>query len=1131
MQPPVSHCVSGSPHPIPPGRRNLHHPTRPDRAVRRKHSILQRRTRRSSSSGKPSGITKRLEVVQTFQVGTESPSCGGQGVPKQRSREQKRSKVASKLSSPNMADPSPPANGVKAGEADIQTIQTTDAALQIVGTAPKSSSQQRPKSAHCDFRESRRWARSNAEWIDKGDADIQRTLNHRRISEDLLRSLPLPIASLASETEQQSHHRRISSDEESLGQDHNLNCLGRSLSTGNWLNNRRDTAYRKIQIYHQLGRFVRKITDTSNWASKEPTASLNEPEEPKENDSLAQAALKTKPNNPSTRRVAKLSKKPGMDNIRAQKEATDKTQEKSTKLNADAIINLNATEDTPKQLQNIPALREQDIEETKRRSADLREVLSEYQSDRHGNLLPEINMDAIGDISPSAHQNHEQHAASAAAAEPRYSSEQLRSLDSVENSAWKTSNPSSSKSLPNTSLSPPQPGPRISSKHGAANSSPVRCVDGSPLAGRSELSALAQGPHDGSPGSFGIAVVPPETIATKIQALAAHPHEQTKTDTLSAFGALPTKSTDTLTAITFDALGSSRPLTPSNLTDTKSVALKPTMRPTKLHSGFVSSGKTPGEAPNRPLPDLPEVPSPESSEKVRPDAGSRASSQFRRSLLRMSTQPGHRRRTSSLASIASLDEMLQGSSSPHGSPQRRPGSVKQSGSVRSSSQKRSSDLSNPTDATGPDVASVEKSTEVRSPDLGQSHGIAASAPPHDKRDHLSRDQRIHDKRLEDIASARARRVKKTTREGYQSIREEPAAEDFPTPPSSRPPSRATVDRQKSDPISRAPTANISTAYLPKSAGLQRSQAEHIFLAPHTVSLARHVQASHISGATSRTCSVSPVSGPTPMRVSVPISSVIDPTEKCLGPKSKHSHASLHSNATIANSQTVHGTQTPPLSESSTPSSDEDGTGVVGVTTANKTKMQKRLHLSASDLAAMVADIHAMRGQLDAQMRKLQTQSKQIHAIEMQKLRMVDAVNALVAVVSETSTVVPVSSGRHERQAMLTSMNPHLGSYSRKDRDSIASTSNTIVSAVSASSGSGASELTFITEPDPFTNGLESASPLGQESRHFNMDFDRMQELISLDRRQVDSGSNQEGKAKASMSKESGSSVGYVSIDA
>ena len=157
-------------------------------------------------------------------------------------------------------------------------------------------------------------------------------------------------------------------------------------------------------------------------------------------------------------------------------------------------------------------------------------------------------------------------------------------------------------------------------------------------------------------------------------------------------------------------------------------------------------------------------------------------------------------------------------------------------------------------------------------------------------------------------------------------------------------------------------------------------------------------------------------------------------------------------------------------------------------------MPKHLHLSASDLVAMVTDMHAMREELDAQMRKIQSQSKQIRAIEMQKVRMVDAVNALVAVVSEPVTVAPVGS---RKQVMETGVSTHLG---WRDRDSIASTSNTAASGDSASSESGSSDATFITEPDAVGNGVA-----GQDGMEFNMDFDRMQELIRLDRRKVGPG--------------------------
>ena len=1095
-------------------------------------------------------------MVQTFPAGSESPFCGGQGVPKHRSREQKRTKVASKLSLPNMANLSPPTNRVHAGEADIQKIQRTYTASQVV-ESPSKQSQQRPKSSHCDFRESRQWARSNAEWIDNGHAHIQHTLDRRRASEDLLQSQPVPTTSAASEAKPNSHHRRISSEAEPLAQAHNLNCLSRSLSTGNWLNLRGNTANRKLHVHHHFGRFVRRITDTSNWACKDPTASLTELEEPKESDRVAQAAPKPKSRKHSIICVAKLNKKPGMDKVRPQKEAADGSRGESNEVDADAIINLNAAEDTPKRLEQIPALREQDIEGTKRRSAELWEVLSECHSDRHGNLLPEINTDAIGDFS-GVPQQREQHAVSASTAdippdipghdaEPRYASEQIWGLDSIESTTWKTPNLGSERSVPNTPMLLPQPGPRISSRHGRAISSRVRCLDASPLARRTGVSAPIRSPREESLDSVAKAVAQPG-IATDIQQnLAAHLLKKSPVYSLSVFGAAPKKSTETLTTITIEALRNNTSGNPFILTDTDSVASKPSTRPTKLHSGFVSSGKAPGDAPNRPLPDLPEVPSPGSSERVRQDTGSRASSRSRISVRRLSTQPGVTRRTPSLISNNSSNGGLHMSSSPQSSPRRRSGSINKSGNVRSSSQKRSGDLAALKNAQDSNLASAEIIPGLISSDLSQSHDPIDLAQICEARDTTSRDQRIHNKRLRDVASARARRGKRELRRNHQSIQKDPAAEDFPPPPSSRPPSLASIDRQTSDPKSRPPTANIGAACLQSGTGLQTPRAEPAPLtldAPPTV---KHVQVSPTSRRTSRNRAVCPVPAPAPapapICTPVSISSVIETPKRRPLPKSKHRLVNLTSNATIPNSHSIHGTPTPPRSESSTPSSDEDGTGVVGATsTVNKTKAQKRLHLSTSDLAALIADMRAMREQLDGQMRQIKAQSKQIRTIEMQRLRMMEAVNALVAVVSEPikSAVVSVSSSSRRSEkggCALGGMNPYrlpeesYEAYGGPDKDSIASTINTVASARSASSGSRASDVTFITEPepDPFVNGVDSVGVLGPEIVEFKMDFDRMQELIRLDKRKVEW---REGKAKgARRNKSSGGAVGYLTIDA
>ena len=1072
-----------------------------------------------------------MEVIQTFQPGTESPSCGGQGVPKHCSRDQEQSRVVARLSAPKMTNPSPPANGAGARKADLQPISTTDAALKTEETPPKRS-RRRPKSAHCDFRESRRWAKSNAEWIDNDNANGQHKSNLRRASEDLLRSQPLPITSTTSENNPHTSHQRISSDSESLVQVHNINCLSRSLSTGNWLNIRGNTARRKIQVHHQLVGFVRKLTDTSHWASKEPTASHNEPEQQHDSKILALTAPKSKPTKTSNRRIAKLNKKPGMDNIRAQREAADNARERWDDRNADAVINLNTAEDTTKRSEQMLALREHDLEETKRISADLREVLSEYQSDRHGNLLPKINTDTIGDFGAVARQQHEQPVVSSPSAdfpgfavEPRYASEESRVVESVGGSTWKASNPSSDKSVLDKSTTPPQPGPRSSSKQGPMLSSTIRCVRESPLTGRSRLCAPGQSPGSEAADSVATVVIPGEGFATGNQELAAHTQSSSSNDPVSVFGSAPTKSTDTLTAITVEALGSNRPLMSSTLPEPERVLVKPCMRPAKLHSGYVALGKKPGDAPNRPLPDLPEVPSPGSSERLRRNADSRASSRSRSSVHGMPAQPGHNRRTSSLNSISSLNGILQETVSPQISPQQRSRSGRKPGSFRPSPQKRLDDMSILSNATGTDFPYGETISEVKHSGPGQRRDAAALDPLHNARDPASRDQRIHDKRLQDIASARARRGKREMRRDHQIIQEDPAAEDFPPPPSSRPPSRNAVNRQRSDAGICAPTADMSPTFSPNSAELQRLGGGDMSPPPGTPSLKSQGQEGRI---TNRSRGVSPVPTLGPSRAPIPVPAAIETSKIGPTPKSQHSHVSLRSNATKVSARSVHGTQTPPLSETSTPSSDEDGTGVVGGASANRAKIQKHLHLSHGDLAAMVVDMHGMREQLDAQRRQIHAQSKQLRAIEVQKLRMVDAVNALVAVVREPGVAVPVRSREHERQAIL----PHLGSFSWLDRDSIASTSNTVASASSGSSGSGsngsgASDATFITEPDPFGSGV--AGPLGQESVEFDMDFDRMQELIQLDKKKVDA---RGGRAKGpSRRRKGGGAVGYLSINA
>jgi hypothetical protein len=1020
------------------------------------------------------------------------------------------------ISSPIMTASSPPANGASTGEAEIQTIPRSAAAengLEQPGP--------RPKSAHNDLRESRQWAKDNAEWIGDDNRDNQRTLNRRRASENMLRSQPPLAAPVASNTEANPSDSRISSNAESLVRDHKISWLSRSINTGNRHSSRGSNPHRKLQVHQQLGRFVRKITDASNWASKEPTPSLNEPEEQSESDNFAQVAPNPKPGKVLTRRVSKLSKKPGMENIRAQRGDVERTPEKPSELNPDAIINLNTAENSPNRSRKIPALRKQDIEDVKKSSADLRDALSEYQSDRDGNLLPPINTDSLGDLNTGAQQKHQQHATSASATEPRHTPERLRGIDPSENTVGKTSNPGSNKSLRNPSLAP-QPGPRVSSRSGAATSSTAPRSDKTALVGHSPVPVSVQNPRSDLPDSNAMAVAPPRTAAPIDRMLAFNLQRQSPLDSLSIFGPAPTKSTDTLTAITFEALGNIQPLTTYKLPEIESVALKPSTS-AKLHSGFVSSGKAPGDAPNRPLPDLPKIPSSKSSERLRRGAGSSASSRSKRSVPRISTEPGRSGRTSS---IASLNEILQGKDSLHGSPQRRSRSAKESGSVRSSSQKRSDGVSNLADVTGAGLALGELSTELRSPTLNQSPDFLALLSTYYATDSATRDQRIHNKRLQDVASARARRNKMVIRGEHQSIQEGLVAEDFPRPPSSRPSSHATVARQKSGSKGRAPTANFGSVYLGNNAALQTFRHGHRSPTLASPSLTSNVQVQQISRATTSSPGASPIPSPALTSASVPILNVVEPTKKHLARKSKRSHVSLQSKATLTDSQNIHGTQTPPLSESSTPSSEECGASVVGATSAESIKVRNRPRLSTGDLAAMVEDMQVMKGQLDAQMRQIHEQSNQIRAIETQKARMVHALNALIAVATETATAVPINAQWGERAAIMGSRNENLLSDVRLNRDSLASTNNTLNSLLSTSRSSGYSEFTFITEPERFSNGLTSQQ--GHNALEFSMDFDRMQDLVRLDRSRTSLGYDREEKASRTMK---ANAFGHLRIEA
>ncbi len=435
MQASLQITPSRSPFSIPPRRRDLRRSTGSDRRVARKHNILYRGLRTPKSSKIPSDITKKLEVVQTFHGGPDSSNHSGQSAPKHRSRAQKRKQLKSRRSMPSMAH-SPSAQGrVGPVGAEHWAPQPSNATTTTTQVQPELF-EERPRSANWPFlRESTHWARFNAKYIDDGEEDTGfglRVGGPRLASEDLLRSQSSSAAPFRAGSEPKACEIHGLPDDKS---GRTLKCLHRPHNTRNWLGLRPNNITNnldsegvdnettpKVPVHQQVGRLMKKITDASNWAHKEPTASLREPGLSGESDVPMQTRPHSIQRKTSLRHITSLKERANnMHCFGAHHDTTASHKPDNVSQQNNEVINLNAAESNTKPPGKGRRPSRQDVEEENKRSVELSTVFTRHppHSEHYLDLstvLPDINTDAFRLSICDTRRNSEQQAPSAAAA-------------------------------------------------------------------------------------------------------------------------------------------------------------------------------------------------------------------------------------------------------------------------------------------------------------------------------------------------------------------------------------------------------------------------------------------------------------------------------------------------------------------------------------------------------------------------------------------------------------------------------------------------------------------------------------------------------------------------------------------
>ena len=655
------------------------------------------------------------------------------------------------------------------------TVETVPKGREI---APNSSQQQKPLASGLpNLQEHPHWRKNNPWYTDPG----KRTTNSQRPlvrkSCDLLRPLPESGEETPPDIRSPFPGPRPSLDEDSISRTQKYSCLG--------------TVNGNVYL-HKAGHAVKKIVDVSNWAVKEPTASLVDTEASKPTDpprdstralflrSVSQKAVKT------FRRSTEAERKMAQSSP-ASLQGNHVIREVNESKHPESAIRTSR----PSQVDHTVSQHE--VDEVQRQSAELQRAMTEYQSSSfQGNLerevspdtpdgqnelgrkLPDINKDSLGDLFSQGQKDDAQHERATTSPE-RVNFRKNKGFSNLSrhqegNTAWKTSNPShrSQKPLPAIPMFPVQV--RSSSKQGTVTFNPAPHLDAGPSDGRFKASIPSLEAQAGNDGDVFMTRPLDTNREGKEQA-------SPKSPTMSAtFSLSHARSAEALsvTLSVIEAESQSNSQTPVDYPTRSS------SKPRILHSAQLSLGKAPGDPPTGPLPDVPEnIDSPDAVERVREGAGSRASTRSKRSSRNI-------RSHSSLTEQAAIYPTLGVSEVNQGSPRRQCNSPHKANSVRSLSSGRVPVLNE-----GGGI------TPRPAPSIPSGHPMAYPA---------SRQEKVHARKYQDTAPIRAKHGNRRIKGDHESIQEEATAEEgptilpqhFPQPPSSRPASRAPSTRRRVD---------------------------------------------------------------------------------------------------------------------------------------------------------------------------------------------------------------------------------------------------------------------------------------------------------------------------------------------
>ena len=487
-----------------------------------------------------------------------------------------------------------------------------------------------------------------------------------------------------------------------------------------------------------------------------------------------------------------------------------------------------------------------------------------------------------------------------------------------------------SPQAPNPPASPPRPGPRTSSRGLAKATNAARRVElrfptqqeqatWSP----SQASRPIQQTRDGK----NTPVITALTVGESSHQATQHLRGQKSSEGLSFSASAPTNSTSTLEGIE-SQVRYSNSLSTSSLdhtaqdSDTTRWGLQ---RSHNVTSPVAHSAKAPSDPPMDALPELPEFAGIIDEEAglgdchpllIRPSSRPRLHQPARHHLHNPSM-------VSTLSEASSITTVRAGSLSPKYRHYQDGSSPRRANSLRSTVSHRR-------------MPAVDTTPEVNQYNLGSSRDLRSSASIHSQESVLSasgtkitrysdineRTQRVHHLRHRDVASERQRKKKLRKVDEQEVMNPAPIPEDFPHPPSfpsTRPSSRQSSRRssyqqaQPSSPLRRTTTSNDLRGQISRSNIIVLADSN-----PHT----EKFSASTVTP-TASMHSLRRTVSPAPLLPSSNPSSIM--ARKI--PRKKQSQRSVRSYMSRASQFSVGNrpqAQTPPPSDSSTPSSDEEG---------------------------------------------------------------------------------------------------------------------------------------------------------------------------------------------------------------